>query len=55
MTGGLTLYAPDGKVIEVGTVWKFEPFDNGSIAYTTSKDAKQLVYTNLYYMFHPLE
>ena len=55
MTGELTLYAPDGKAIEVGTVWKFEPFEDGSIAYKTSKDAKQLNYTNLHYLFRQLE
>lgn len=55
MTGELTLYAPDGKTIEVGMVWKFEPFEDGSIAYKTSKETKQLVYTRLQYIFRQSE
>ena len=55
MTGQLTVYTPDGKAIEVGTVWKFEPFDDGSIAYKTAKDAPHPTYTNLAYIFHQQE
>ena len=44
MTGELTLYTPNGEAIEIGTVWKFESFDDGSVAYKIGKDAPHPVY-----------